>query len=238
MIKRIIQPFKEFGFLAGLLYLADQFLILTKSKCRLFCYEFMVQPVPDKSIAPKSFSRLVEIREIKPGDPELSLMPPPENVLADRFDQPTICLGAFQNQKIIAYQWFCFGPYQEDEVRCTLIPLPEKQAVFDFDIYVFPEHRLGIAFVGLWDGANSYLRNKGIRYTCSRVSRFNLESRTAHAHMKWRCAGRAIFIKLVRWQIMLATLSPFVHLSLGEGTFPRVKLRSDTVLQDMQGCDQ
>ena len=33
---------------------------------------------------------------------------------------------------------------------------PPDRSVFDFDLYVMPEHRLGLGFMAVWHGANHY----------------------------------------------------------------------------------
>jgi len=224
-LARIASPLKEFGVAAGFLYGVDRVLARVGSPVRLYCYELMVQPIADKPIAPPNLVKSTEIREIAPDDPALARMPVPADVIRFRLRQPTVCLGAFRKGELIAYMWLCFGPYEEDEVRCVFVPEPADQAVFDFDFYVFPEHRLGLAFVALWDGANRYLRGRGILHSCSRVSRFNTASRKTHEHFGWRCVGRALYLKGRRVQLMLATVAPWVHLSLSEAATPRIPLR-------------
>ena len=69
---------------------------------------------------------------------------------------------------------------------------------------------MGIGFVAVWHGANQYLQARGIRYTFSRLTRFNVASRRAHAHLGWKCVGRALFLKAWRVELMLATIAPYV----------------------------
>ena len=110
--------------------------------------------------------------------------------------------------------WFCNPTYDEDEVRCTYVLGRAKESVFDFDFYIFPEYRMGLAFVGLWNGANEFLSSRNVRYTFSRLTRFNVASRRAHQHLGWKVVGRAIFLKARSIEFMLATLFPFVHMSI------------------------
>lgn len=237
VFEKLAGPFKEFGFFAGLLYGIDRILVQSHSGFRLYNYELMVQPITDKPLIPQNLSKSIEIREIERGDPVLVWMPVPPEILKSRFEQPTVCLGAFQKGKIIAYLWLCFGPYQEDEVRCTFVPLPETEAVFDFDLYVAPESRLGIGFLGIWDGASKYLRARGIRFSFSRVSRYNLASRRAHKHFGWKRVGRALYLK-ARWcQIMVATIAPYLHLSFSQSGSPLIRLRPGALLQELPGSN-
>ena len=71
-----------------------------------------------------------------------------------------------------------------------------EDSVFDFDFYIYPEHRMGLAFVALWNGANAFLSSRGIRFpTFSRLTRFNT-ARIAHRHFGWKHVGRALFLQL------------------------------------------
>ena len=97
-------------------------------------------------------------------------------------------------------------------------------SVFDFDFYLFPEHRMGLAFAALWNGANAFLSRNGIRYTFSRLTRFNVASRRAHQHLGWKLVGRALFLQLGRFEMMLATLAQFVTFSVAAAQRVRLTL--------------
>jgi hypothetical protein len=210
--RRIVSPFREFGVLAGLLYVIDRTLSRLSPRARLHVYEMMVQPITDKPLLAR-FSQL-EIRRIEATDPEIALMPVRPEVLRARLEQKATCLGAFKKSKLIGYMWYCNDSYDEDEVRCTYVLAAAEQSVFDFDFFLFPEHRMGIGFVALWNGANQQLHRQGIRYTFSRLTRFNVASRRAHRHLGWKVAGRVLFLQLGPLEVMAATLFPYLHVSM------------------------
>lgn len=226
MISRLFAPFRAFGLGAGLIYSINRILKRIGANPRVYFYEIMVQPVADKPMIAANLSRSFSIREIQRGDPLLESTPTPKKVVKDRFDQGAICLGAFQNEKFIGYQWLCPGPYEEDEVRCLFVPHPDGKAVFDFDIFIFPEHRFGLGFVALWDGANSFMRKRGVEFTTSRVSRFNTQSRRSHDHLGWKRFGRAWFLSGRKLQVMLATLPPYVNFSGTPESRPQIVIRT------------
>ena len=230
MLRNFTSPFKEFGFLSGLLYAVDRVLVRVSPGLRLYVYEFMVQPIPEEPLLPGRLTKNLEIREIKRGDPEVDLMPARPEIKESRFAQDAICLGAFQKGQFIGYMWFCHRTYEEDEVRCTYVVTPVEEAVFDFDLYLFPQHRMGLGFIGIWNGANKFLRERGIKFTFSRLTRFNVASRRAHHHLGWKLVGRAVFLQTWRLEFMIATLSPFLHVSLGKPGGVRLKLRPDVLL--------
>jgi hypothetical protein len=220
--ERIASTVREFGLWTGLLYGADRVLSRLCPRCRLFAYDLMVQPVPQEPLAPRRGSRL-QTRELPPTATELLRMPIRREVLQSRLEQGATCLGAFRGEEMIGYMWFCWRPYEEDEARCTYVFDPQSGAVFDFDLYLFPEHRMGMGFMALWNGANDYLRAHGVRATFSRVTRFNLASHRAHRHLGARRVGQAYFLQLGRFQGMVSTLAPYVHLSMRSNG--RVRLR-------------
>jgi hypothetical protein len=118
---------------------------------------------------------------------------------------------------------FCHEAYEEDEVRCTYLVTPQAQAVFDFDLYIFPEHRMGLGFAAIWHGASQYLRERGVRFTYSRLTQFNLASRRAHDHLGWKGVGRALFLQAGLVELMAATIRPYLHFSWSKDA--RVRLR-------------
>jgi hypothetical protein len=227
MWRKITGPFREFGFAAGLLYAIGRSLSKISPGLRLYSYELMVQPIKTEVLLPSRLQRHLEIREIKACDPEIALMPVRPEIMRARLAQDTTCLGAFRKGNLIGYMWFCRGSYEEDEVRCTYVLLDNDESVFDFDFYLYPEHRMGLGFVALWNGANQFLSNRSVRYTFSRLTRFNLASRRAHQHLGWKVVGRALFIRAWRFQLMLATLPPYFHISVTDGSRVRILLRPD-----------
>jgi hypothetical protein len=212
-----------------LLYAIDRVLSSLSPGLRLYFYEFMVQPIMDKALVPGRLVKQLEIREIKAGDPAMTLMPVRPEVMQARLAQNAVCLGAFLKDALIGYMWFCPTAYNEDEVRCTYVLGRARESVFDFDFYVFPEHRMGLGFAGLWNGANEFLNRRGIRYTFSRLTRFNLPSRRAHEHFGWKIVGRALFLRVWRLEVMVATLFPFVYVSMTEAGRVHLILQPDVL---------
>ncbi len=229
-----MSPFKEFGFFAGLFYSVDRGLQRLSPNLRLFVYELLAQPIPDVPLLPPRLSKGLEMREIRAGDPEVARMPARPDIKESRFEQNAICLGAFQKGQFIGHIWFCFHAYEEDEVQCTFV-LPEgNQTVFDFDLYVFPEYRMGLGFAGIWNGANEFLRHRGVKLSYSRLTRFNLASRRAHRQLGARRVGRMLVLRAWHVEFMIATVSPYVHFSLQAGNRVRVKLRPEDGLLEQQ----
>jgi len=222
-LRRWTAPFREFGWGAGTLYAADRLLRALSPHLGVQVYEFMVQPIGGKPLLPPNWLKNLSFREIVRGDAEIALMPAREDIKALRFEQGARCIGAYRKGQLIGYLWYCTNCYDEDEVRVTYELVDRNASIFDFDLYVFPQHRLGMGFLGVWHGANEMLAPRGIRYTFSRLTRFNVASRRAHAHLGWKCVGRAVFLQAWSLEVMLGTVAPFVGVTFGAGH--RIKLR-------------
>jgi hypothetical protein len=224
--RRLTGPFREFGAAAGALYVLDRLLRRISGKLRLLVYELMVQPIPDAPLIPPNAAGQLELREIAPGDPELALMPVRDSVKQARFGQGAMCLGAFRRETLVGYIWLTSDRYSEDEVRCDYLLSPVGHSVFDFDLYIFPQYRMGRAFVGIWNGVNEHLRNRGINYSFSRITRFNEASRRAHARLGSRRVAVALFLKAWNVEVMCASRRPYFCIALGPRDRARLLLRA------------
>ena len=228
--RRLIGPFKEFGLGAGALYALDRVLRSLSPNLAVYVYELMVQPITAKPMLPANLIKNLRFAEIRRGDPAVAEMPARPEIKESRFAQGAICLGAYRKDALLGYIWLCKGRYQEDEVRCDYELAAAEQSVFDFDLYVLPQHRMGIGFMAVWHGANAYLHERGIDYTFSRLTRFNVASRRSHAHFGWRRVGQAVFVKLWRVEAMLSTIFPYLGFTASSGRRLRLRLKP-TVLQ-------
>lgn len=224
-IARLLSPFREFGLGAGVLYGIDRVLQRVSPRLGLNVYEIMVQPITGQALLPAGLAKNLEFREILEGDPEIALMPARREIKEARFRQNAQCLGAYRKGLLIGYLWFCFNSYEEDEVRCTFILPRGRESVFDFDLYVMPESRMGIGFTAVWHGANRYLWERGVRHTFSRLTRFNSASRRSHAHLGWKRVGSALFLKLWAVEFMCSTVSPYIGVTANEAQRQRLMLQ-------------
>ena len=225
MLRRVLAPFREFGLAAGAVYLADRALRALSPRCGLYCYELMAQPVPAGPLLPARRTAALQFVEIGRGDADVARMPARPEIKAQRYEQGARCLGVRRGGELIGYLWLAFGRHEEDEVRCTYELAEPARSAFDFDLYLFPEHRQGTAFAAVWQGANDFLRRQGIDTSFSRMTRFNLASRRAHARLGARCIGRALFLQLGVLEAMAATLPPYLALSVASSQRVRLRLQ-------------
>lgn len=221
---RVVGPFKEFGFAAGTLYVLGRVLHKVSPRLGLFVYELMVQPITGKPLLPSSRTRDLTFVEIVRGDDDVALMPARTEIKVSRFEQGARCLGIYRKGAFVGYIWLCFGRYDEDEVRCTYELAAPECSVFDFDLYVFPEYRMGTAFMAIWHAANEFLYERGVQFTFSRMTRFNLASRRSHARLGARCVGRALFLRAWAVELMLATVYPYLAITWAPSQRARLRL--------------
>jgi len=226
IVGRIQSPFRLFGVLGGIAYVIDRVLVRIPGQLRLHVYDFMEQPITGKALLPRRLGKGLEVRPIHRDDSAVRLMPPPATVKRRRLEQGAECLGAYVKDELVAYMWFCRDQYREDEIRCDYILHPKERSVFDFDVYVFPERRMGLAFAKLWSGANQLLFDEGIRHSFSRVNRFNVSSKRAHDRLGWRRVGSATALKAWDWELLITTVSPYLSFSLSDAQRPKLHLRA------------
>jgi hypothetical protein len=205
----VTATYRDLGALDGSLYFfASAFQRVSRGCIRLHKYRFIAQPVAAKPWLPDRRGADIDVREIGPADPLLTHFPRPQAAMPYRFGQGAVCLAAFKDGRCAGFLWFVVGPYHEDEVRCRYQALPEREASWDFDLYIYPEYRNSLVFLRLWDEANRHLASRGVRWSMSRISAFKPGSLSSHLRMGAREIGTALFLSLGHLQISWATVAP------------------------------
>jgi hypothetical protein len=209
------------GWVNGILYALDRLLAAVSGRrVRLHKNYIVAQPVSRKRRLPPHRGTSIEVRQVAALDPIVREFPRPDWAAPYRFNQGAICLTALHGGKFIGFLWLALGPYREDEFRCCFSPVPLGRSAWDFDIYVDPAHRNGIAFLKLWDQANGFLTEHQARWSLSRISAFNSGSMLAHARMEAQRVGVVTILSIGSWQITAATISPYFHFSTRAKSFP------------------
>ena len=227
-VSRIQETIRRLGWLNGCLYALDRLLAaISHDRLRLHKYYFVAQPISEKRWLPPGRGANLEVRRVTESDPIIKEFPRPDWAIPYRFNQGAVCLAGFKAGQFIGFLWFTLGAYQEDEVHCRYLPLPAGESAWDFDVYLHPEHRNGIAFLKLWDEANSVLAAHDIHWSLSRISAFNRRSMLAHARMGASRIGTATFLSIGPWQVSIATVRPYFHFSTHSDSFPTYALSSN-----------
>lgn len=220
-LARYTEFFRKNGFAIGSALLAHRLISKFGGQSGLFWYKFYRQPLDSALAHPRSDSKLI-FTWLDHYDKLLDALPRPLTNIESRFTQNVLCLAAIRNEQLAACAWFGFGEFDEDEVRCTY-SLP-SDAVWDFDIYVFPEYRFSRVFLKMWEEANKVLNSKGYTCSLSRISAYNKHSIRSHEKLGATTVGSAVFLRVRGVQLMLNSRKPFLSLSFTKKQAPRIDL--------------
>lgn len=220
LLKRIVPNAELFGIGPALLYGVDRVCERLRLPVRIFRYAIVAQPVPGRALLPPRRGRKITVTTINPLDPALKALELTNDVLAFRNAQQPTVFVAHQDGDLIGCLWLNFSKFDEDEVRCRYVPRPTDRTCWDYGVYLHPDHRSGFGFARLWDEANAFLRARGVRWSLSRISTFNVASMTSHRSLGAVTIGYVVFITIGRLQLMFSGLVPRVHLSLGPTRTP------------------
>ncbi len=225
-LRPLVETVERLGVVdAALFALARLLALASADRCRLFRYRFVAQPVGEVPIAPPAPESRIAIRRVEPGDPLVSRFPRSPEVIAHRFRIGAQCVAAERQGQFVGFLWVKEAQYPEDEVRCTYVLDPRGAAVWDFDIHIEPQFRLGRTFARLWDGANGWLRARGYRWTISRISAFNPDSLAAHRRLGAVDLGRATFVRAGPVQLAFLGQAPFLHVGWRDEQAPTLRFR-------------
>lgn len=210
----------EHGWRVGAALCVHRFLWYLSPRCGLYWYRFYRQPLQVGHCL--RASRLIQYQWMTFYDERLEQLPRPAVTLRERFQQNVQCLAVTKEQELVACAWFGFEKFEEDEVRCMYL-LPSN-AVWDFDIFVFPKYRIGRIFFRTWEEASRRLSSKGYTHSFSRISLYNRNSILSHEKLGSLPLGEALFVKLGRSQVMFSSLRPYISVSMAQP--PQIDFRN------------
>ncbi len=219
-MNRLQKNIEELGFANGLLYTLNRVIFKIAKRNIIYKYYFYVQPVSKKTLLPARLGKKYLIREVKQGDNILGTFDRPAEIIKSRYEQGAICFTALNEEKPVGFIWIITGPYVEDEVRCVFKPKPEGINAWDFDVYICPKERMGIAFALLWQHTNLWLANNHYEWTSSRVSAFNSQSIRSHERLGAARVSSGTFIKLGSIEVALFSKRPYLNFSLNSNKLP------------------
>ena len=225
LFERCRSTLRSLGLAAGLLYALKRALErLSGGHARLHVYYLVAQPVSAQPALPAKRGRSIDVREVSEQEALGLPIDRPRAVIADRFRQKARCLVASKDGRFLGCLWFKLGPYEEDELRCLFVPSPSGAASWDFDVFVDPSARLGLAFARLWDEANSLLSSCGFGWTLSRISAFNTGSLAAHRRFGSKRVGTVGFLCRGPFQLMVSSVKPYVHVAFRRSSRPVIEV--------------
>ena len=225
VFRSITKIFKTYGWRGGALYaVANLVRRISGGKARIVRYFLVAQPVPDAPAELATRRSNSTVREVGPTDSIVAQFPRPKEVIDARFKTGARCFVAEIKGRFAGYLWLAFEGYEEDEVRCRYEFRAPEICVWDFDVYVAPEFRLGRTFGRLWDTVNNELAGQGVRWTCSRIAALSRRSLAAHRRLGMVKLHTATFICLSKLQIAMISMKPYVHVSWRQGSRPVIAL--------------
>lgn len=226
IISRLRELLAQLGWKEGLIHLASRLLsALSAGRLSHVRYLFVAQPVPaTASDTPLPGGGRTVTRYLEADDPLCQQFPRPPEVIQRRFAQGDRCLASCVGEKFAGHIWLAEGQYEEDMLRCCYQLVDSQTCVWDYDVYVAPEFRMGRVFARLWDHANHSLASRGRRWCCSRIDAANWQSVQAHRRLGTQTLFSASFFLAGRWQLMIAGAYPFLHLSTGPASRPTLKI--------------
>jgi hypothetical protein len=223
--RRWLAPLAEFGPLDGGLYLLHRAAYaVSRGRASVVAYGLYAQPVGMGIYAAVRDDSRTQVVEVLAEDALVHAFPRPAEVIAMRYAQGAHCYAALVKERFAGYIWVSRAHHEEDEVRTRYVLVDSASSAWDFDVYVEPDLRLGRTLGRLWKSVDERLAAQGVRWSFSRISRFNAPSITAHQRLGARKVGSATFIICGALQLMVATLRPWLHLSLREGSRPALRL--------------
>ena len=187
---------------------------ISGGRARLVPYAFTAQPIGHaEGVAVRADPGTV-IRLASNDDPMVAAFPRPPDVLAIRYRRGAQCYAAIVKGRFAGHIWIRRDHYDEDEVRCRYVLAAPHNSVWDFDVYVVPEYRLGRTLARLWQAVDAALAEQGVQWTFSRISLFNPASLKAHARLGAVRVSSAVFVVLGRLQLGFFSRAPFVNVSV------------------------
>lgn len=146
-------------------------------------------------------------------DAVVGSFPRPAEVIASRFARQHTCLVATSKGRFAGFLWYALEHYEEDEVCCRFDLNPKANGVWDYDVHVEPQFRLGRTFARLWDEANRRLSEQGFRWSFSRISAFNVQSLQSHKKLGLKVQSSLTFFCFGPLQIMVSSCAPHINIS-------------------------
>ncbi len=144
-----------------------------------------LRPDPGTAVAP-----------LQPGDALAGELPRPGPVNQARWRAGAVCHACTVKGRLAGTIWIQRNHYDEDEVRCRYRLASPADSVWDFDVYLAPPFRLGRTMARMWQAVDAELAGQGVRWSFSRISRFNGASLRSHARLGAVGVGNVLFIVL------------------------------------------
>lgn len=187
-------------------------------------YLLVAQPVDNPNLANVKADAGTVVQRVGPGHPLLAAFPQPAAVIAQRFADGGECYVATVKGNFAGHIWIARGRYVEDEVRCTYEIADPATGVWDYDVYVEPRFRLGRTLGRLWKAVDQTLTAEGVKWSLSRINRFNGASVKSHQRLGAVAVARVTFGVVGGMQLGVGKDRRFMHVSLKRSNVSYIKM--------------
>jgi GNAT superfamily N-acetyltransferase len=176
---------------------------LSGGRAGVVSYLLVAQPLGRPGTARLRPDPACEVARATERDAISQAFPRPATVNQQRWRDGAVCYAARVKGRFAGTIWIQRERYAEDEVRCDFVLAQPAESCWDFDVYVDPDFRLGRTMARMWQHVEDELVKQGVRWSFSRISRFNAASLKSHARLGARAVGSATFLVLGGWQFAL-----------------------------------
>ena len=196
--------------------------LVTRGWARIVKYRIVAQPTQTSATTQTPRNR-GNVRRVSSDDAVVAAFPRSPEVVRSRFERGNACYVIDVKGQFAGHLWLAGDGFEEDEVRCRYVFAMPAQSVWDYDVFVAPEYRLSRVFLNLWNAVNEDIAQRGVLWSCSRISAFNFSSLAAHRRLGATDIASATFVCFGSAQLMFANVRPFLHFSIGDAS-PRLRL--------------
>jgi hypothetical protein len=192
---------------------------------RVVPYTLVAQPIGIGVYAGVRDDPATTMQIAGPGSAVSADFPRPAVINALRWAAGATCHACQVKGRFAGTIWIQRSRYEEDEVRCDYLLPAGDSCVWDFDVYVAPEFRAGRTMARLWKAVDTSLAGQGVRWSMSRISRFNSASLRSHQRLGAVEIGRLTFFVIGPWQLMWDGGARRARLSSPAQARPTVRLQ-------------
>lgn len=215
---------RRLGLGLGCLYLLQRALRrLTGNRLDLGWHWLMMQPVPGAALLDERWRQGIDVRPLGMAEAALHGALSQAGDLDRRAARGDTCIAAFQGGRLAGHLWLCFAGFDDEETCCSF--RPADGGAWDFDLSVLPASRGGPVFAALWDGAARVLRERGCRWSASRVSAVNDLSLRSHRRLGAYPVGSFLVLRLGAWRVICASMAPRLRFVGPRTPYARVDVR-------------
>lgn len=217
---RIGRLVDEVGFVTALLHVAGRALSRLGHVAALHDLVLYTQPVRATPLLPAARGVSIEVRSYSGHQALDAGLPGPPG----RRRNGMHCLAAYREGRLIGFQWVNLGSHQDELVRARYVPMPEGRSAWSFDLHVDSAHRGGLVFARLTDATWALLRAHGRTKVASAIAASNRGAIGAEERLGGCRLGRAVHLRLGPLQLLVASLPPYLHLSVSHRGAPIMRV--------------